>query len=109
MLSPPFQATIARYTQGNAGNVSGTRCVCSNVRPVKKSHFGAGAAIGISVEEMVRRDIILVDGLLDESQPKRLRIKGKVALCIGCNGGNMVQSIELIAKPRRVNGRRRSA
>src|SRR3712207_9141126 len=44
-------------------------------RPVEEGEVGAGAARAVGVEQVVGRDVVLVDGLLDQPHPEHARVE----------------------------------
>ncbi len=59
-------------------------------RPVEKGDVGAGRAAPVGIERVVRADVVLVDGRLDQAQPKRADVEVEIALCRARDGGDVV-------------------
>jgi hypothetical protein len=60
------------------------------VGPIKKGDLGAGAAYLIAVEEVIGRDIILVDCFFDQPQAQHARVKIDILLGLAGYGGDVM-------------------
>src|SRR5919108_1106849 len=66
---------------------------------LEEGDVGARAALLVGVEEVVDRRLVLVDRLLDEAQAERAGVEVDVALRVGRDRGDVVDSLELHALP----------
>lgn len=68
-------------------------------RPVEEGDVGAGRGLPVGIEQVVGRDVVLVDGLLDQTQSQHLRVEGVVPRRVGGDGSEMVDAGELHGGP----------
>src|SRR5262249_15755208 len=98
-LHEPLQPPLERRTTGNAqqdcGNGSCARSLRASIWPVKEGHLGAGVTTRVRIEEVIGRDVVLVDGLLDQPQAKRLCIEGNISTAITSDGSHRVQAAKV--------------
>src|SRR6185503_17251701 len=61
-------------------------------RPIKEGDVGAWTALGVSVEEMICADVVLVDGALHETHAERLSIETMILANSRGNGREVVNA-----------------
>jgi hypothetical protein len=69
---------------------------------IEEGDVRSGRRQPICVEEVIGADIVLVDGLLDETHTEIARIERTVPACVGGDGCQMMDSGELHDDPRSV-------
>src|SRR5215207_5540997 len=93
-LGPPLERGAVRHAQADLDDAPRAGEIRSHAGPVEEGHLGAGAAGFVAVEEVVGRDVVLVDGLLDQPQTEGVGVEVQVSWCIAGNRGDVVQTAE---------------
>ena len=76
--------------QSRAGNRAGAVAIGRHLRPVEKGQFGAGMAQLVAIEQVISRDVVLVDRLLDQPHAQNLGVELDVSLGFGRNRGHVM-------------------
>ena len=93
-LPPPGKRAGSGHAQARAHDAARAAPLAAD-RPVEKGQVGARRRETVGVEQMVGADIVLVDGLLDETHAERLRIEAVVLRCLRGNGREMMDAGEM--------------
>src|SRR5262249_28064129 len=88
---PPVERGAIRRAQQNRGDGSRAATGGASVGPVEEGQLGTRVSDLIAIEEMVRRDIVWVDGLLAQPHAQSLRVERDVARRVTSDGGDVVQ------------------
>jgi hypothetical protein len=95
---PPFEGVFSRYSQPRADNAVGAsllRCRWPN----EEGQVSAWTPLPIRVKKMVGSDIVLIDGLLDQTHPENIRVEMVVTARVRRNCCEMVDTVELHETP----------
>jgi len=68
-------------------------------RPNEEGQVGSWTPLPVCVEEMVRSDIVLIDGFLYQTHPEEVRVKIVVTARIRRDRREMVDTVELHGAP----------
>src|SRR5690242_15651020 len=90
-LHPPVERVAIRRAQQNPGDGSRAVACGASVGPVEEGQLGARVAVLVTIEEVVSRDIVLVDGLLDQPHTQYLGVERDIARRVAGDGGDVVQ------------------
>jgi hypothetical protein len=81
-----------RNAEGGAcyfANASGT---AGGMGPWEEGEDGSGGACVVAKVEVIGAGIVEVDGALDESQAENLGVEVEIALCVGGDGGDVMEA-----------------
>jgi hypothetical protein len=71
-------------------------------RKIEEGEVRARVGFAVGVEQMVGRDVVLIDRLLDQPHAEQAGVKGEVLARLGGNRGQVVNSRQLHARSSRV-------
>jgi hypothetical protein len=90
-IPPVAQRVLAGDAQRGAGNaVAAAPLGCGG--KIEEGEIGAGAGLGVGVEQMIGADVVLVDGLLDQPHPQQPAVERQIVARLRGNRGQMVNS-----------------
>src|SRR5579875_923900 len=90
-LQPPVQRIASGHAQGNTRDAAHAGVRRRGVGNIEKRYLRPRISALIPIKEVIRRCIVLVDGLFHQTQPQRLRIEVHVFGGLRRQGRDMMQ------------------
>ena len=91
---PPLERGRAVDAQAGAHDAARAAPLARR-RPVEEREIGAGAALRIRIEQVIRAHIVLVHRSLDQAHAQHLRVEAMVLSDLCGNGGEVVDAEEI--------------
>ena len=96
-LGPEAKASLRHFEAHlHREPVTGTRR--RHLRPWEEREIGAGVAVGVSVEQVIRAGIVLVDAALDEPHAEDARVEVEILLRPSRDGRDVMQPVDAIRR-----------
>ena len=92
-LQPPGER-FPPHAQGGADDAAGAAALARR-RPVEEGQVGARTALRIRIEEVIRADIVLIDGALHQPHAEGLGVEAAVVADFRGNRGQVVDAEQL--------------
>src|SRR5581483_1067756 len=92
--SPPVERGFAGYAKAGPGDRMGAAALPAD-GPVEEGQVAAGTGQPVGIKQVVSRDVVLVDGLLDQAEAEYIPVEGEIPRRVGGHGGEMVDTGEL--------------
>jgi hypothetical protein len=102
MLAEPLRPIVESARARDAERRTGDRIGAAPLRrrrPVEEGEVGSRRGEAVGIEEVIGGDVVLVDGLLDQPEAEDIGVEIDIALGIGRNRGEVVDSGELHDRP----------
>ena len=94
-LGPALERRPARHTEGRGRDLAGSALLGHYRVPVEEGDVRARVPHLVGIEEMVGRDVVLVDRLLHQPQAEHRGVERDVAGRVGGHRGDVMQSTQI--------------
>ena len=91
---PEVECLLRGDPEGDRVHHPGAGPAAAGARVLEERDVGAGAALLVGVEEVIDGRVVLVDGLLDESQSEHAGVEVDVAGCVAGDAGHVMNAFE---------------
>src|ERR1700730_5751824 len=89
---PPIESLPSADAETGCTDAVVPVALSRGMRPVEKGEIAPGRSLGVCVKKEVSAQVILVDGLFDQTHPENLRVKLMVGARIRGDGGDVMDS-----------------